>query len=589
MAPLWSRRLLAAGVSSPFRRRRPSDPDWPSPAQWDRLNRAVGGNLIRIASPLAECVGAPHGGACSHLFEQLRNPYYVGDQPWGTQTLGWVDAWTSSPSAYAIAATSAEDIAAGVNFARENGLRLVVKGGAHSYLGTSNAPDSLSIWTRRLNEIVLHDAFVATSCTQPAQPAVTLGAGAIWMHAYDAVTTNAGRYVQGGGCATVGVAGLIQSGGFGSFSKHYGLAAAGLLEAEVVTADGVVRTVNACTNRDLFWALKGGGGGTFGVVSKMTLRVRELPEYFGGVDITIQASSDAAFRRLLAAFVDFYREQLFNDRWGEQASMRPNNTLGFSMVSYGLDTAEATKVWQPFLAWVQGHPRDYTLAAAPVIVSGPARGFWNAALYEKFMPSAIVVNTMPGAKPGEFWWAGDGDQAGQVLNGYESLWLPASLLDGASRNRLVDALFAGSRHWSFSLHFNKGLAGAPPDAVAAAADTAINPAALTAFALAISASAQGPSYPGIVGHEPDLVTGREKARRIHACVNELRAVAPSGGSYVSESDFFENDWQHSYWGSNYARLAEVKNRYDPRGLFYVHNGVGSEDWSADGFTRLTTR
>jgi FAD/FMN-containing dehydrogenase len=74
------------------------------------------------------------------------------------------------------------------------------------------------------------------------QPAVTVEPGAIWGQVYDAVTTKAGRYVQGGGCLTVGVAGLIQSGGFGSFAKAYGMAAASLLEAENVTADGAVRT-----------------------------------------------------------------------------------------------------------------------------------------------------------------------------------------------------------------------------------------------------------------------------------------------------------------------------------------------------------
>jgi FAD/FMN-containing dehydrogenase len=93
------------------------------------------------------------------------------------------------------------------------------------------------------------------------------------MHVYDAVTTKAGRYVQGGGCATVGVAGLVQSGGFGTF----GTAAGGLLEAEVVTADGQVRIANACTNPDLFWGIKGGGGGSLGVVTRLTLRTRELP------------------------------------------------------------------------------------------------------------------------------------------------------------------------------------------------------------------------------------------------------------------------------------------------------------------------
>src|SRR5499426_208641 len=129
--------------------------------------------------------------------------------------------------------------------------------------------------------------------------AVSVGAGAIWMDVYDAVTTTAGRYVQGGGCTTVGVAGLVQGGGFGSFSKGFGTAAANLLEAEVVTADGAVRTANAAQNLDLFWALKGGGGGTFGVVTRFTLRTHELPNYFGLVTAVIQATSDAAYHALV--------------------------------------------------------------------------------------------------------------------------------------------------------------------------------------------------------------------------------------------------------------------------------------------------
>ncbi|HSU06911.1 MAG TPA: BBE domain-containing protein [Acetobacteraceae bacterium] len=62
---------------------------------------------------------------------------------------------------------------------------------------------------------------------------------------------------------------------------------------------------------------------------------------------------------------------------------------------------------------------------------------------------------------------------------------------------------------------------------------------------------------------------------------------PNAGSYVSESNFFEHDWQRSFWGANYARLRAVKTKYDPAGLFFVHYGAGSEDWSADGFTRLS--
>ena len=157
----------------------------------------------------------------------LDNPFYIGDQPGITQTLGWANAWATKPSVYAVAARNADDIAAAVNFARENRLRLVVKGGGHSYQGTSNAADSLLVWTRHMNDITMHDTFRSPGLRghHAPQPAVTVGAGTIWLHAYDAVTTKAGRYVQGGGCTTVGVAGLIQSGGFGSFSKHYGTAA----------------------------------------------------------------------------------------------------------------------------------------------------------------------------------------------------------------------------------------------------------------------------------------------------------------------------------------------------------------------------
>jgi hypothetical protein len=184
------------------------------------------------------------------------------------------------------------------------------------------------------------------------------------------------------------------------------------------------------------------------------------------------------------------------------------------------------------------------------------------------------------------WWTGDGGQVGWVVYGFESLWLPASLLVEDSQQRFADALFAASRHSEVELHFNKGLAGAPPEAIEAAKDTAMNPDVLSAFALAIVADGQGPAYPGLPTHEPNAAKGRKAANNVDRCMSELRAISTNVGSYVSESNYFEKRWQHSYWGSNYARLARVKKKYDPTGLFFVHNGVGSEEWSADGFTKL---
>jgi FAD/FMN-containing dehydrogenase len=133
--------------------------------------------------------------------------FYIDRSANLTQTLGWTGAFTSEPSAYAVLAASSADVAAAVNFAREHRVRLVVKGGGHSYLGTSNAPDSLLIWTRpNMAAVEVLDSFVpqgAAGAAEP-EPTVSVGAGAIWMDAYNAVTTVAGRYVQGGGCTTVG-------------------------------------------------------------------------------------------------------------------------------------------------------------------------------------------------------------------------------------------------------------------------------------------------------------------------------------------------------------------------------------------------
>src|SRR5438445_10855833 len=184
---------LFAGDLPPklVRRARPSDPSWPGAAAWGKLKQQVGGQLVPVQFPLDACQGSSDGASCQEALKNLENPYYVGDQPGITQTLSWVNAWVTKPSVYAVAARDAGDIAAAVNFARENNLRLVVKGGGHSYQGTSNAPDSLLVWTRAMNGIVLHDAFVGQGCggKMVAQPAVTLGAGAMWIDAYEAVTT----------------------------------------------------------------------------------------------------------------------------------------------------------------------------------------------------------------------------------------------------------------------------------------------------------------------------------------------------------------------------------------------------------------
>jgi FAD/FMN-containing dehydrogenase len=564
---------------------RPGDPAWPSDERWNQLGREMEGRLVKVRSPLAACAGGSSDAACAEVFKELKNPCYLGDEVGLTQSLGWVGAWTSQPSVYAVAAEKTGDVVAAVNFARKNNLRLVVKGGGHSYQGSSNAADSLLIWTRHMNAIVMHDAFVGAGCAGQAepQPAVSIEAGAYWRQAYDAVTTKGGRYVQGGGCITVGVAGLVLGGGFGSYSKGYGLAAASLIEAEIVTADGDVKIANACSNPDLFWALKGGGGG-FGVVTRVTLKTHPLPEFFGGVSATLKATSDDAYRHLIGRTVDFYAEALFNPHWGEQILIG-RGYVAISMAFQGLDEQQAQAAWKPFFDWVAASPQDFTVVSAPRVFAVRAQRRWDPSALRR-VPGVVLADDREGAPADNIFWASNLEEAGAFWYAYQSAWLPASLLEADQRQNFVDALFAAAQHKGVALHFNKGLAGASAETIAAARDTAMNPAVVDAFALALSGAWGQPAYPGVPGHEPDAAAARSEFEAVDQSMNAIRKLLPSVASYVWETDFSQPNWQEAFWGENYPRLRAIKDKYDPAGLFFVHHGVGSEDWSADGFTRL---
>lgn len=574
---------MAPAMAAPLTRRvRPGDPGWPTAQEWDSLKADLGGNLIAVEPLFSACGTDPRGATCRDTVADIRNPFFIGDQAAGTQTSGWLDAWMSAPSVYAVKARHATDVAAAVNFARAHNLRLAVKGGGHSYQGTSNAPDLLLIWTRAMNDVSLHQAFVGVGCEGKIkpQPAVSAGAGAMWIDLYHAVTTEAGRYVQGGGCTSVGVAGLVQSGGFGSFSKGFGTAASGLLEAEIITADGRILIANPCQNADLFWALKGGGGGCWGVVTRLTLRTHDLPDHFGAAWGRIKARSDGAFVKLLARFFRFYAGNLLNPHWGEQVAIAPDNSLKISMVCQGLDEEGVQSAWRPFFDWVSASPEDFQITERLGARATGARHWWDA----KGNPS-IVADGRQGAPSYRGWWDGDAEQVGVYLHGYDSLWLPRSLLHEQESGVPVQALFSGSRFKTIGLHFNKGLAGAAPEVIAAAKDTATNPAVTEAFALAIIADGEAPAFPGEPRAPIDLDRARQDAHAIANAAGSLRRIVSQPGSYVSESNYFNRNWQAEYWGAHHPRLAAIKAKYDPDGLFIVHNGVGSENWSDDGFTR----
>jgi FAD/FMN-containing dehydrogenase len=536
------------------------------------LAAKVGSRLLDVGPPLAACLAGQDGPESAAELASLRNPWAIEDHPGAFHTTGWYGAHVSAHSPRVVAAESAADIAAAVDFAREHGARLVIKGTGHDYLGRSSAPGALMIWTHRMREVTVHDSFVpaGSPASTAGVPAITVEAGTRWLEAYQALLPQ-GRYVQGGGCVTVGAAGgFIQGGGFGIWSRRFGTAAGNMLEAEVVLASGEVVTANAVRHADLFWALRGGGGGTFGVVCRLTLRTHPAPETIGRVSGTITARSDADFRRLLGRLAPVL-SALCDDHWGDHVVFHGSNVALFGLLAADLPDEQLQALWAPFLDWVTAQPDAYRCDVAartmPFVI-------WDQAALSQFAPDAISHDDRPGTPPGRFWYAQNQHEVSWYLHAFQSRWLPRRLLD--TPGTFADTLFRASRPHHIRLDYSKGLSGAAGSALARDRATAINPAVFDAAALATATSAEQYAYPGVPGHEPDPDLARAGQKAAAEAMDIIRAAAPDAGSYVNETDYHQPDWQQSFWGGNYARLLEIKHVYDPGNLFRVHHGVGSE-------------
>jgi hypothetical protein len=248
-------------------------------------------------------------------------------------------------------------------------------------------------------------------------------------------------------------------------------------------------------------------------VTRLTLRTHDLPAFLGAVFATIKANSDAAYRRLIGKVIEFYAGALFNPHWGEQIGFRPGRILSIAMTFQGLDQQQAEALWRPFFGWVADSPQDFSMLAEPAVLAAPARTFWDPG-FLKQVPGLVLADDRARAPAANVFWASNLEEAGQVMHGYQSAWIPASLLRGERQEALADALLAAAEHWHVTLHVNKGLAGGRAEVIEAARDTAMNPAVLDAFALLISGAQGPPAYPGIRHREPDQPVARRRADAI---------------------------------------------------------------------------
>jgi FAD/FMN-containing dehydrogenase len=153
-----------------------------------------------------------------------------------------------------------------VRWAVTHGVALRARSGGHSYAGYSTLDDGVVLDLRNLRQVDL----------ERSAGTATVGAGTQLIDLYVALASG-GATVPAGSCPSVGISGVSLGGGMGLAGRAYGLTTDHIVEAELVTADGRLRTVNTRTDPDLLWALRGGGGGNFGIVTEFTLKLRPMP------------------------------------------------------------------------------------------------------------------------------------------------------------------------------------------------------------------------------------------------------------------------------------------------------------------------
>ncbi|QBZ55220.1 hypothetical protein PoMZ_00115 [Pyricularia oryzae] len=484
----------------------PLDAGWPSSEEWDRLNSTISGRLVRPVPPGAVC----HADQPSHSTDgciatrsQWRDPsFHLGDPV----SVDW-DNWANDTCApdpevgcsdagypvYVVNATEPEHVQAGVDFARNNNIRLVVKNSGHDYLGRSNAPFSLSIWVHHMKDM---------------------------------------------------------RGGHSILSPHHGLAVDQVLEMEMVDAEGKLLTLNECENEDIFFAVRGGGGSTFGILTSITMRTLESPSVLGlGFSMITSADSPHA----LDAMVYFITQIPALAAAGISGYPIMHKAKPLGNVTY-------TGVVGILIMRDSSNPEDIMKLIQPIF--SHANTTW---------PGHFVFTSQVVAHANFYSWYQqnyDKSQAGR------SLVAASQLLDGQALKRnetairaVLEAVLDGGEA-GFYMVSGKGVRDA---AAVRRGRTAVNPA----WTEAVVHAATGVGFPS---HDADAAAkASASAKRFSAALRSLR-LNSGGAAYVNEANPDEDDWQHEFWGSNYDRLREIKKKRDPATVFWCHPCVGNEEW-----------
>jgi FAD/FMN-containing dehydrogenase len=473
------------------------------PAAWDLLRRSLQGELL-----------LPGDGR----YDKARQVYYRQYD-------------VVSPQAVARCA-SAADVAACLAFCHDNGLPATPRSGGHSLAGYSTGP-GLVINTSRLNRVAVEDT------------TVTIGPGARQVDTLVGLARH-GLAMPNGLCPTVCAGGFLTGGGFGWSTRRHGMGCDQLVSAEVVLADGRVTRCSATKEPDLFWALRGGGGGNFGVITEYELRPQRASTL---VNYMLTWPWDAAPAVLPAwqRWIIDGPDELGSALGVPLADAAPG-TAASVMVNGGWlgDAAAMRRELDAFIAEVGQPPETRTVEELPYLDAmlqwydcvdkSDEQRQWTGQAPEALIPrqsyfvdrSRMIEHEIPASGVEELLTAFDAARrAGQVR------FLSLFALGGQANRVPRTATAYAHRTTRFYLGYSVGLADAIPndeDRLAAHAW------ADTGFAVADKYS-NGESYQNFI--DPELP-----------------------------------DWRSAYYAENYSRLVEVKRQYDPHGFFRFAQSIG---------------
>ncbi|RDW74452.1 FAD-binding oxidoreductase [Aspergillus mulundensis] len=559
----------------------PGDTYWPTEAEWSKLNTTVGGRLIKTIPLGSPCHGSSYRAAeCEYLQAEWTNPelQYAQLHPYCCYS-SWskfdplrsadspssfgapffqaqaCDPFTNKSSpcelgnyyVYAINVTGAADVAVGLAFAQDHNIRLVIKNTGHEQVslcvGTlrvrrSSGKGALGLWTHNLRAISILD-YKSSLYTGKA---MKVGSGVQVFHAYSAAH-KAGLRVVGGTCSTIGMAGgYTQGGGHSMLSTAYGLAADQVLEWEAVLADGTHLTATPTENADLYWALSGGGGGTYAVVLSMTIKAyADSPVAGAMLQIKETSSSDNFWESVEAIHAAM---PTWIDMGASTAYVLSNGVLSLQMLFTTRSAGEVKSILQPLVEKLDSLSAEYMLNIT-------AFGDYHTAFNNYF-----------GAYP-------NSQVQGNRL-------IPRS---GLTSNTSIAALTLALREIVSNPSFY--ILGVGIDvSTGAFVPNAVFPGWRNAIAsLEVIANWDyNVSYAENAEHQR-LITD--------VYIPSLTAVTgPESGAYMNEADFQQPDFQSQFFGENYAALRAIKGKYDPQGVFYGNALVGSEEWVVGGDGRL---